>query len=66
MGRIVGAVIYGVIGAIVLGAAFVAGSLALPKITGDPSAAAATAVFGLMGVVIGFLLGAFMRLRRPG
>ena len=64
MGRIVSAVIWGLIGAVLLAVIFGGISMALPAITKDPSAAAATAVLLLIGGGIGLVVGAVFGFRR--
>lgn len=64
MGRIVSAVIWGLIGAVLLAVIFGGISMALPTLTKDPSAAAATAVLVLLGGGIGLVAGAVIGFRR--
>lgn len=64
MRRVVSAVIWGLIGAVLLAVIFGGISMALPMLTKDPSAAAATAVLIMMGAAIGLVAGAVFGIRR--
>ncbi len=66
MGKFLSAIVWGIIGAVVLAVAFGALSLSLPALTKDPSAAAATAVLVLMGALIGLVAGGIFGIRRAG
>lgn len=64
MRRVVSAIIWGLIGAVLLAVIFGGISMALPSITKDPSAAAATAVLLFIGGGIGLVVGAVFGFRR--
>lgn len=64
MGRVVSAILWGVIGAVVLGAIAVGVGLSLPRLTNDPSAAAGTAVMALIAAAFGLIGGVVFGFRR--